>query len=1078
MPVQRHTQIATLADVLLLAGLMAAFVAARPAAAESLLVMGQPRTVRGEAAGLYLQEYFPHAGGLYGARIELPGQALRQPIELILGGAYGIAIVSSMPGKSSGSSGGVSSEVALFAADPLRRVPLTREPGWEPVQILCEPGDAGAGQRLAIVEGRRGASPAEGRVRTVRAFAEIDGIRLDAEARWSTPGAPVAAAADWARGRLYVLGSGDDAGAGQLTRIDLGGPRVRSAILPAPPEDAVRPEPAGLALLSTGESLCVLTSAYSLSRGDGAPVSAARWFDAETLETIGGPQEIAGARDRIAPALISGAGGAVWARTYTAATGFAYITEISLAGGAPSKRREEAFRAASAAPRLAGSPDDARVALAGGRSLRIIGGGGPLARSFEQPIEAIVWGESGLFVSEGARVHRIDPRTAESIAVSDTSSGFVVDLCVLASHSGPARGAPERGISLPVRIELDIQTPGRGTRVIPITLAEGTRARLIGADRGAGWLHAELTEPIRGVAQLRLALDEQPLLRRDGLRSAEVRIQIDRGDAAQQIETIEVDSLTRRMSSRAIEWQSPDASGPGFDALMRALAGAPLHLSHRVRRGPFSRPPRGSAAAVVRLEDVARGAITRQTLLDFVSGGGGLLVIAGHTPQPAGEALRRWLEPLGLLIETGEEVSGRFPVASDALTRLGVDQLSIAAGAYMEVTRPMDVCVPGPAPGTAVLALTRYGYGRLGVLASGSPLGDRAMAQASAQRFARALFGWLVGTNTAVRDSDLDGLRDDVEDPDANGTVERGETDWLRDDTDADGVPDGAEDSNLNGLVDEGETDPRRGDTDGDGITDGADAEPLPRSGSPIVLAVQPQTAPAQGGTMLEIAGRNLPLNPQVWFGEHRATHVVQLDSTRIVATPPPRAHGMPEGPMPVRVAHPLGVAESTLERAFTYSGATPIRIALESIGRVQRAYDGYRGSFSLTLELGELQIEHAAFFLRTAPTVMSLSAAFEPGQGLIASGRDATFRGYGPGEFRFSLGPGDPVSGRVELGTLSWWLADTAPPIGKFQWYVFLPDVRVQWGGMPMVLPSESWTDLDPTDAEAVPRPGAPVPP
>ena len=99
-------------------------------------------------------------------------------------------------------------------------------------------------------------------------------------------------------------------------------------------------------------------------------------------------------------------------------------------------------------------------------------------------------------------------------------------------------------------------------------------------------------------------------------------------------------------------------------------------------------------------------------------------------------------------------------------------------------------------------------------MADDTPLGDHALSQGPARRFARALFGWLTGTNAEVRDSDLDGLRDDVEDGNANGVFEGGETDWLSDDSDDDGVPDGEEDINLNGLVDEGETDPRRSDSD------------------------------------------------------------------------------------------------------------------------------------------------------------------------------------------------------------------------------------------------------------------------
>lgn len=1072
--------LAVIRQVLLIAAVLAA-VAFTPStyAADALILVSQPRTARGEAAGLQLRKYFPQAEGAFSASIQLPGQTLRQPVQLVLDGRFGIAVVQRVIDMGSGAADGVLGEIALFSRDPLRRERWPRDSAWEPVQVLCAPDSTNGEQIVVIIERRRDTNAPEGRVRRVRLAASSTGeVRVNREAQWSTPGAPIAASANWTRNRLYLLSEGGSRSAGQLTAIDLEGELRQSTILSPLSGDALRPEPAGLAAATDGQRLCVLTSAYSLARGDGGRVSMVQWFDAESLEAIGGAEEIAGAADRNAPALAPRADGAMWAQTYDEATGFAYATVIALVDGAPVKQREEAFRVAAGAPQLAASPEGVRVALTGGRSLRILGNS-PLdtvARNFDEPIEAILWGPTGLYVGEGAQIHEIDPHTAKSIRVSDAAGGFVVDLCVFESPIVNVSGESGQEGLFPARIELDMQTPGRDTRVIPISLADGEHVRLVRPGRRSDWLRTRLVEKERDTAELILALDKQILTGIGGAWSTEVELHIESGNAPERIAAIEVESVARRRSNRAIEWQSSQGSDPAYDTLKRILAGPPLHLSHRERREPFSRPPRGSAAAVVRLEDVARGAITRQVLLDYVSGGGGLLVIAGHTPQSGGEGVRRWLEPLGLLIESGEEVNGRFPVAKTKSVNFGMDQLSIAAGAYMEVTRPMDVFVQGPTPGTAVLALTRYGYGRLGVLASDTPLGDRALAQGTGQQFARALFGWLTGANATVRDSDLDGLRDDVEDTDASGAAERGETDWLRDDTDGDGVPDGAEDTNLNGIVDEGETNPRNADTDGDGIPDGADAEPLPRSGSPVLLAVQPPTAPAQGGTPLEIVGRNLPLNPEVWFGEQRATHVIQLDSTRIVAMPPPRAFGMAEGPMPVRVVHPLGGLENTLERAFTYGAPTPVRITLESLDRVRRAYDGYRGSFSLTLELGDVQIDYGAFYLRTTPPMMSLISTFERGRGLISVGREATFRSYGPGEFWVQLVPGEPLTGRVELGTLEWRLADLAPPVGKFQWYVFLPDLRVLWGGNASVSPSEQWTDLDAAVKDPDPPPGAPA--
>ncbi|MBN1944381.1 MAG: hypothetical protein JW797_01840 [Bradymonadales bacterium] len=71
-------------------------------------------------------------------------------------------------------------------------------------------------------------------------------------------------------------------------------------------------------------------------------------------------------------------------------------------------------------------------------------------------------------------------------------------------------------------------------------------------------------------------------------------------------------------------------------------------------------------------------------------------------------------------------------------------------------------------------------------------------------------------------DWDGDGLPNDLEDLNRNGSYDQGtqETDAHNADTDGDGIPDGVEDANRNGEVDPGETDPRLADTDGDGLGD------------------------------------------------------------------------------------------------------------------------------------------------------------------------------------------------------------------------------------------------------------------
>lgn len=76
-------------------------------------------------------------------------------------------------------------------------------------------------------------------------------------------------------------------------------------------------------------------------------------------------------------------------------------------------------------------------------------------------------------------------------------------------------------------------------------------------------------------------------------------------------------------------------------------------------------------------------------------------------------------------------------------------------------------------------------------------------------------------------DDDNDGVPDSVEDMNANGVVDAGETDPFNADSDGDGLIDGKEDLNANGIVDAGESNPLAVDSDGDTVADSADAFPL-----------------------------------------------------------------------------------------------------------------------------------------------------------------------------------------------------------------------------------------------------------
>lgn len=1060
---------------------VAALYPAASPADEALVVLCQPRTVRGEPAGLHAV-VFTETGSpssVIARRFELPQTRLAQAMQPMFDARLVALLAQGTAREMLSPAGDSLRELVLFRTAPLERVVTPWTPGWEPVALLAEPSPVGDECRLILLERRNGAqAPPRGRVRVLGVhLREDNGPQLALRGQWDLHGAPAVGAIRWEGGQLYVVCEGPRAGTTAIVAIDLPSGEQRYIPVKAAQEDLRGSVPAALAILDGGMHVALLESAYSFERRDGGRTSTIRLLDAVTLRDSGASVGIAGAASRGA-GVFAAPGGELVTSTVDDATGFAYVTAFAADDEGASKRGEWGFRDATSGPRVAVSPDDKRLAVAGGKSLLVLGPerGARAAYQTRDRIEAMAWAGGSLYVADGPRLRRIEEQSEALSLELARFDGFVVDMLEV-----PAAGessAPNIGaLRVPPRVVLDADTPGRDRRVLPIALPDGAKAELIYDERAAPWLNAvleETTSPANPRVTLSLNLQR---MHQPGEHLARVRLRISEEASRRPVvmseELLEVVATSYAKGTRAVEWQSPT----GFDAIAELLSGAPLHLSQRIRRGPIAQAPRGSAAVVVRLDDVARGAITRQVLLDYVSGGGGLLVIAGHSPAIAGEGLRRWLEPLGILIDSARDVSGKFAIPKTSFAAFGMDQLAIAAGAYVETTRPMEFAVPGEEPGTVTLAFTQHGYGRLAVLASGSPIEDAALSNPGNRRFARTLFGWLAGAHRGVRDSDNDGLRDDIED--ADGNTERGprETDWVNPDTDGDGVPDGVEDANLNALVDEGETDPRRADTDDDAIPDGADSDPLPPAGAPAILAVHPQGGPAEGGTFVELIGRNLPVNPQVWFGERRATVVFREDSTRVVAAAPPRIFSELTGPTGVRIADPLDVNEYVVKEAYTYRPPSAVELVLAPAARIQRAYDGYRGTIALSLDIPDVRIDFTSFYLRTDPPMDTMEGEFTVGQGLTQAGRELRVTRYGASEFHFVLGPGEPLTGPVEVGTFSWRLADALPDVTAIRWYVLYPDVRVLWGSNVDVPVNDVDVRLDKLDAQAAPaRPPDPA--
>jgi hypothetical protein len=63
--------------------------------------------------------------------------------------------------------------------------------------------------------------------------------------------------------------------------------------------------------------------------------------------------------------------------------------------------------------------------------------------------------------------------------------------------------------------------------------------------------------------------------------------------------------------------------------------------------------------------------------------------------------------------------------------------------------------------------------------------------------------------------------------------------------------------------------------------------------------------------------------------------------------------------------------------------------------------------------------------------------------------------------EYRISLGPGDLLTGRVELVTLSFRLSEIPAPVERLHAFFRVPHVRAQWGGVLTDATEDTWIDL-----------------
>ena len=601
------------------------------------------------------------------------------------------------------------------------------------------------------------------------------------------------------------------------------------------PAGATHVVPSGLISSTDSRFLFVLVSGYTVNRPSGDRATWVYAFDRQhTLTTAGTPVEIPGEVRFAAESLVPIGQDTCWVASYIQETQCAYATRIRVTPTGLLKESQIPLTNTSAPILLASASTD-RVGVAIGNILEVWDGmtrRGPSC-TFKTPLTVVCWlSPDSLVVGEAGRVHIVDATTGIVSRTVQFQTGWVSSLVVIPASESPEVSTSaaldstpsKRGLSLPVSVTFRGETVGQDVKALVLKTPHAEQAawRVKYDPQTLPWL---VIHPLAGTMPgvMYLGVDPQRYATGayvEGVLKMEME---DTGIFNNPVELIVRVLPEMRPDVRRILWlmDPGKTNDAAMMSLTQSLAAPPNLFAHQYQREPVKEPLQQYRIVVVDAAAIERGVLTRKQALDYVAGGGALLLV-GSTEVSTDSTVRRWLEPIGITILPNENKASEPALAyrDHMLCRHWNKQMK-PKGCLIESSRAESVLVALGAPERydsrrGILLACAYGLGRVAVMADPEPLTERA--------FTNDLFHWLANPigEGVQQDLDSDRLVDSVEDANGNSTVDPGETDYLNADTDEDGIPDGREDSNLNGRVDEGETSPLLADSDGDGVADGA----------------------------------------------------------------------------------------------------------------------------------------------------------------------------------------------------------------------------------------------------------------
>lgn len=659
-------------------------------------------------------------------------------------------------------------------------------------------------------------------------------------ASWLLPGRPVAAVVLPESSLVAVLCGKD----GHETRLHVRDLTRGEVIVKDMPVFAETRETNPVALVRCG-TYGPLLSMVTGPGSDPGNVYDSTWvraIDPVEWDGTGPPLELNGIPGTSRTSVQVATDGSFWIGTREPQSGFAYAVHARVTASGIEKLAEYSFSGTTRVPRIAVNSNDGAIAIGLDERVEVWPSGVPdsVRERFTAPVNALAWCGKRLLVGEGNRLHEMHVygETATPRVVTSFQTGVVTAIAT------PDAVRPAVPISPPPAEALRVEPPrfvrfraesaGRELRAVQVIPSSNDRKWRLNWDRErTPWLNA-YPKSGTGPSWFLMGVDNRfvtPGTTDTGWVDLVVTSSAD-SELTYRIATRVAPSHppVRRIlwvvgDSPSYEDFRSDDDPYSFKTLADLLAAPPHHFSHRQATGPITDSLTPFTIVVLDSRAVATGTVTRQAVLDFVSGGGALLYLP-RRDSADGNDIARWFVPAGLLIDQPQASPDRFIRATDTSLTRNVGEWPSPDASGLIVDPAWKVLMASPDGRYAGFAIREYGSGRIAALGTTRPLESDRLNTAPDRWFADALFSWLGDSGVDFQDLDDDGLADDQEDRDGDGAVGPGETDRLNPDSDGDGVPDGAEDQNRNGSVDPGETDPLNPDTDGDGTFDGADMSP------------------------------------------------------------------------------------------------------------------------------------------------------------------------------------------------------------------------------------------------------------